>query len=190
MRSFYGRRKGHGLSSLQQTLLGKHLSSMKIGSFNSAQSYHLEIGFGTGEFLHHMPITYPDIHFIGCEPFINGVVSFLQKSTAQNVWLTTESIHDIIDTIPNKALDVVYILCPDPWPKKRHHKRRLIQKTFLEKLITKTKYKIYVVTDHPDYAATIMALGFQSIDKPDFLITTKYMEKQKAGVPRCFLYTR
>lgn len=189
MKSFYGRKKGHTLSATQQELLENRLLQMEIQKFDTSKTYHLEIGFGAGEFLHHMSATHPDIQFIGCEPFINGVVSFLQKSTASNVWITTESIHDVIDKIPDKALDVVYILFPDPWPKKRHHKRRLIQKNFLDKLITKTKKYIYAATDHPDYAESISALGFKRIDKPDFFVTTKYMAKEKAGIPQYFLYT-
>ncbi|USO02420.1 MAG: hypothetical protein H6850_00250 [Alphaproteobacteria bacterium] len=187
MKSFYGRRKGHSLSSFQEKLLKERLPKMEIGAFDTAKVYHLEIGFGAGEFLNHISVEHPDIQFIGCEPFINGVVSFLQKNVSTNVWLTTESIHDVIGNIPDKALDIAYILFPDPWPKARHHKRRLIQKPFLDKLIKKTKKYIYAATDHPEYAETISELGFVQIDKPDFLVTTKYMAKEKAGKPQYFV---
>jgi len=133
-----------------------------------------------------MSTTHPDFQFIGCEPFLNGVVSFLQKNNEPNVWITTQSIHDVIDTIPDKALEITYILFPDPWNKKRHYKRRLIQKPFLDKLITKTKKYIYAATDHPDYASAILSWGFKLIDKPDFLVDTKYMKKEKAGKPQYF----
>ena len=186
MKSFYGRRLSRALSARQKELLETRCSQMRIGSFEKNKKYHLEIGFGTGDFLTYMAETNPHIQFIGCEPFINGVVSFLQKSNAPNIWITTESIHDVIDDLPDFSLDVVYILFPDPWPKTRHHKRRMIQKDFLEKLKIKTKI-IYAATDHPGYAEHILALGFNEIDRPDFFVSTRYEIKRKAGDPRYFI---
>ena len=186
MKPFYGRRKIRALSLSQQQLLEEQLPAKKIAHFEIGKTYHLEIGFGMGDFLDHISKQKPDVQFIGCEPFINGVISFLQKNTEPNVWLTTQSIHEVIDTFPDHSLEVVYILFPDPWPKKRHHKRRLIQKEFVEKLLKKAQ-TIYVATDHPDYAMQIKSLGFTAIKRPEFFIATKYEAKRKAGEPQYFI---
>lgn len=186
MKPFYGRKKGHTLSPTRQILLEECLPKMKIGKFEPGKIYHLEIGFGGGEILHHLSMLHPEIQFIGCEPFINGVASFLGRGEHNNVWLTTDSIHDVLKDIPDGSLDVTYILFPDPWPKTRHHKRRLIQKDFLNQLREKTKI-IYAATDHPDYAKHILDLGFTKIERPDFFVNTKYETKRKAGVPQYFV---
>lgn len=188
MKPFYGRKKGHALSPLQQELLDTQLPKIAIGNFTPEKKYRLEIGFGAGEFLNHISLLHPEIQFIGCEPFINGVASFLQKNysnNANNVWLTTKSIHEVLDDIPDYSLETVYIFFPDPWPKARHHKRRLIQKSFLDKLLIKTSL-IYAATDHPGYAEQILGLGFLKIDRPDFFVSTKYETKRKAGEPQYF----
>jgi tRNA (guanine-N7-)-methyltransferase len=185
MNPFYGRRSVRALSDKQKNLLEMSLTTMKIGDFVSGKRYHLEIGFGTGDFLSHISLQNPDVQFIGCEPFINGVVSFLQKNTSSNVWLTIESIHDVIDTIPDGSLEAVYILFPDPWPKVRHQKRRIIQAPFLEKLRTKTKL-VHAATDHPDYADHMRSLGFKNVERPEFFVSTKYETKRKAGDPQYF----
>lgn len=97
----------------------------------------LEIGFGGGEHLAAQATAQPEVRFIGVEPFQNGVASCLrhiEESGVTNVRLHMGDARDVIARLPDGCLDLVYILFPDPWPKTRHHKRRLIQPGFLDEL--------------------------------------------------------
>ena len=89
----------------------------------------LEIGFGGGEHLIARAQAHPDIGFIGCEPFINGVAKLLGRIEALN--LANIRVHDddaraVIDRLTPASVGCVFLLYPDPWPKKRHHKRRFV----------------------------------------------------------------
>ncbi len=118
----------------------------------------LEIGFGGGEHLVAQAIAQPDQRFIGVEPFINGVASCLrhiEESGAQNIRLHQGDARDVIARLPDASLDLCYILFPDPWPKARHHKRRLIQPAFLGELARAMKpgAELRFATDWANYAA-------------------------------------
>ncbi|HUC03184.1 MAG: tRNA (guanosine(46)-N7)-methyltransferase TrmB [Methyloceanibacter sp.] len=89
----------------------------------------LEIGFGSGEHLVWQAEQHPEFGFIGCEPFINGVASLLGK--IETLGLNTIRIHDsdardVLAWLPPNSISRIFILFPDPWPKKRHQKRRLV----------------------------------------------------------------
>jgi tRNA (guanine-N7-)-methyltransferase len=118
----------------------------------------LEIGFGGGEHLVAQATAHPDQRFIGVEPFLNGVASCLrhiEESGAQNIRLHQGDARDVIARLPDSSLDLVYILFPDPWPKTRHHKRRLIQPDFLGDLarVMKPGAEVRFATDWANYAA-------------------------------------
>jgi tRNA (guanine-N7-)-methyltransferase len=118
----------------------------------------LEIGFGGGEHLVAQATAHPEQCFIGVEPFINGVASCLrhiEESGAQNIRLHQGDARDVIARLPDASLDRVYILFPDPWPKARHHKRRLIQPEFLGELarVMKPGAELRFATDWANYAA-------------------------------------
>lgn len=118
----------------------------------------LEIGFGGGEHLVAQAAAHPNARFIGVEPFLNGVASCLrhiEESGAQNVRLHHGDARDVIARLPDAALDLVYILFPDPWPKARHHKRRLVQPQFLHQLarVLKPGAEVRFATDWANYAA-------------------------------------
>ncbi|HEX8902786.1 MAG TPA: tRNA (guanosine(46)-N7)-methyltransferase TrmB [Vitreimonas sp.] len=118
----------------------------------------LEIGFGGGEHLVSQATAHPDRRFIGVEPFLNGVASCLrhiEESGAQNIRLHQGDARDVIARLPDASLDLVYILFPDPWPKTRHHKRRLIQPEFLGDLarVMKPGAELRFATDWANYAA-------------------------------------
>lgn len=117
----------------------------------------LEIGFGGGEHLAAQASAHPDARFIGVEPFLNGVASCLrhiEESGVQNVRLHHGDARDVIARLPDASLDLVYILFPDPWPKARHHKRRLIQREFLDELarVLKPSGEVRFATDWANYA--------------------------------------
>lgn len=124
--------------------------------------YALEIGFGDGEHLVNFARAHPATGVIGAERFINGLVACLEsvlEDTLTNVRIFPDDAGFLWQKLPKQSLHHVYILFPDPWPKKRHHKRRLIQPAFL-----KTCYeylapggKIWIASDIPDYIATSRA---------------------------------
>jgi tRNA (guanine-N7-)-methyltransferase len=117
----------------------------------------LEIGFGGGEHLVAQAASHPDQLFIGVEPFINGVASCLrhiEESGVTNVRLHMGDARDVVARLPAASLDLCFILFPDPWPKVRHHKRRLIQPEFLEALgrVLKPGAELRFATDWANYA--------------------------------------
>ncbi len=118
----------------------------------------IEIGFGGGEHLIAQASAHPEQRFIGAEPFLNGVASCLrhiEESGAQNVRLHHGDARDLIARLPDACVDRCYILFPDPWPKKRHWKRRLIQRDFLDDLarVLKPNAEVRFATDWKHYAA-------------------------------------
>ncbi|QGZ97090.1 tRNA (guanine-N(7)-)-methyltransferase [Terricaulis silvestris] len=118
----------------------------------------LEIGFGGGEHLVAQATAHPETRFIGVEPFINGVASCLrhiEDSGVQNVRLHQGDARDVIARLPDASVELCYILFPDPWPKVRHHKRRLIQPAFLDDLarVLKPGAEVRFATDWANYAS-------------------------------------
>ncbi len=137
----FGRRQGHRLSPRRQRQLEEHLPRLGLdpAALSAAppaslfpvpvDEIHLEIGFGGGEHLAHQAARHPGTGFIGCEPFINGVsslVDLIVTNRLSNVRLYDDDAADILDALPPASLDRIYLLFPDPWPKKRHNKRRFI----------------------------------------------------------------
>ncbi len=95
----------------------------------------LEVGFGAGEHLAAQAAAHPDIGFIGCEPFVNGVAALLARASddgSTNIRLFDDDARRLIDALPPASVGRVFILFPDPWPKKRHHRRRFISDESLD----------------------------------------------------------
>lgn len=118
----------------------------------------LEIGFGNGHALATLAARHPQDRFIGVEVFLGGVASLLlriQEEGLTNIRLSTQGIHGVLaESIPPASLDRVLIHFPDPWPKRCHHKRRLIQRAFLDLLATRMRPggRLGLATDWPHYA--------------------------------------
>ncbi|MCR6644950.1 MAG: tRNA (guanosine(46)-N7)-methyltransferase TrmB [Terricaulis sp.] len=160
IRSF-GRIKARALkprqAGLMDTLL-PHLSVPEEGAIEVSGPTVLEIGFGGGEHLAAQAAAHPETRFIGVEPFMNGVGSCLrhiEEGGLTNVRLHMGDARDVVSRLPDGCLDLVYILFPDPWPKARHHKRRLIQPDFLGELarVMKPGAELRFATDWANYAA-------------------------------------
>lgn len=135
--------------------------------FGGARALGLEIGFGGGEHLAAQAAAHPDWGFVGAEPFLNGVGSCLRHIEAagvDNVRLHCGDARDIVAACPDAAFDRAWILFPDPWPKTRHHKRRLIQADFIAALarVTKPGAEVRFATDWADYADWTLALFLES----------------------------
>jgi tRNA (guanine-N7-)-methyltransferase len=160
----YGRRRGRKLRPGQTELLETKLSALELKPpFDLAAAFGavparlwLEIGFGGGEHLAHQAAANPDVALIGAEPFVNGVVPALRHLETRglsNVRLYQGDARDLSGAIPDAALEKIFVLHPDPWPKARHHKRRLIQKPFLDEAarMLKPEGELRLATDDPDY---------------------------------------
>lgn len=162
----FARRRGKKLHPRQQHLIDTILPTLRVplnplvlhALFpNPTQTLRLEIGFGGGEHLAHHASLNPDMHYIGCEPYINGVAKCLvaiEDKQLSNIRIHNGDARDLITQLPDACLEHVFILFPDPWPKLRHHKRRLVQKAFLTMLAPKmqTGATLQLATDHVDYA--------------------------------------
>lgn len=125
----------------------------------------LEIGFGSGEHLARQAAMRPEHGFIGCEPFLNGVVGALghiDRDGLQNVRLHMGDALNILERLPDASLDRVYLLHPDPWPKARHAKRRFMNKGPIDLIADKLKHggTFRFGTDHPIYCRwAMMVMG-------------------------------
>lgn len=125
--------------------------------FPEARETWLEIGFGGGEHLAGQAARHPDVGFIGCEPFIDGVAKLLtaiEEDGLSNIRLHDSDAREVIAALPEAFLSRVFILFPDPWPKARHQKRRILQPEFLDALarVLKPGARVRFATDVRSYA--------------------------------------
>lgn len=140
-RRLWGRAHGRPLSPYQLGLIETKLPELDIlgaqagGKFIDEKCV-LEIGFGGAEHLLHCAQTNPDNIYLGAEPFLNGVAKALagiDRQGLENVYIHHGDVWAIMDQLPKASLSMIYILYPDPWPKPRHYKRRLIQHDLIDK---------------------------------------------------------
>lgn len=171
-RNFYGRFKGKTLRPTQIEYLENDLDALSPGPISGEENpdrtaldmsaifdgkpVWLEIGFGGGEHLVHQATQNPDVGIIGCEPFINGVAMLLGKirdADARNIRVYPGDARHLFDVVPEGSIDRAFLLYPDPWPKKRHHRRRFVTAEHLEPLarVLKKDAIFRVATDIPDY---------------------------------------
>ena len=120
----------------------------------------LEIGFGNGENILSLAKNNPDTLFVGSEVYLAGIgylIGEIQKLGLLNIRITTGDIRLLIEQIKEPLFDDVLIICPDPWPKARHHKRRLIKEDFLKLVhpIIKDQGELFISTDWENYAESI-----------------------------------
>ena len=200
--SFFGRRKGRKVSPTSSKLLKDfsykfylrkdQVYKLKI---NGCNKNILEIGFGNGENLVNMSLKKPNDFFIGCEAYRNGCVKLLKeivKNNINNIKIWPEDVHLIIKKFKRNFFDLILILQPDPWPKKKHRKRRLIQQKFLDDLnyILKHEGKLILSTDHNEMKSWILEQlhvrhdflwlrngYFYKNEQPKWIINTKYTNK-------------
>jgi tRNA (guanine-N7-)-methyltransferase len=210
VRSF-GRVRTRKLSIHKKDLFSNTLPKYKIEEAeipnltNNGQPIYLEIGFGFGDFLFENAKNHPDILFIGCEPHINGVVNLMSKLEIQplkNIRIFVGDSRIFLEHC-QPIFDKIYILNPDPWPKAKHYKRRLINVEFFELLNSKIKPNspIIIATDDNSYKKWIMAEYFRSglwqwlaksksdwQNFPQDWVQTKYQKKAElAGRGNVFL---
>jgi tRNA (guanine-N7-)-methyltransferase len=185
--SFFGRRKGHKLPHHQADLIATLLPrlALDIGSpapphlralFDTpANEVRLEIGFGGGEHLIAEAMAFPETGFIGCEPYVNGMAKILSQIEANsigNIRLFAGDAAELLAWAPPSNLSRIDLIHPDPWPKRRHWKRRFVQDATIAAMsrILKQNGEFRFVSDIDDYCAwTLMHMQ----RSPDFTWTAE-----------------
>ncbi|WP_231573621.1 tRNA (guanosine(46)-N7)-methyltransferase TrmB [Thermopetrobacter sp. TC1] len=168
---FFGRRKSRPLKPRQQRLMEELLPALRIAADDDAwmkapahlfapppEHMALEIGFGGGEHLARLAAQRPDWGFIGCEPFINGVAKLLSQiadAGLDNIRIWDDDARLLLPLLGSEQFDEIYLLYPDPWPKKKHRKRRFVGPETLEDIhrILKPGGRFFFASDIPDYVA-------------------------------------
>jgi tRNA (guanine-N7-)-methyltransferase len=219
-RAFFGRRKGHPLKPRQAALFDTLLPKLALDLSapppapaalfaQPVEAVRLEIGFGGGEHLINEAVQHPRVGFIGIEPFVNGMAKMLAAVASQrvsNIRLHHGDASEVIAWLPPASLARVDLIYPDPWPKRRHWKRRFVQDESVAAIarIVRPGGEFRFVTDIPDYAAWTLVRLLRS---PDFAWTaeraddwrlpwegfssTRYETKaQRAGRVPCYLIFR
>jgi len=169
-RAFYGRRKGHKLRPRQAELLATLLPRLALDLSTPAPAdlrtlfpvpvneMALEIGFGGGEAMIARAQAQPQTGFIGVEPFVNGMakaLSAIESTGLQNIRLHFDDAAGLIVWLPDASLARIDLIHPDPWPKRRHWKRRFVQDATVTQLarLLRRGGEFRFVTDIADYAA-------------------------------------
>lgn len=207
----FGRKRARGLSETQKNnlvnlyeIFGIEIPAEKISPQElfkeNYEKIFFEIGFGHGEHLIQNAILNPDIGFIGCEPFENGVASILkeiQEKNLKNVRIYRGDARILLEKLKNNSINRFYILFPDPWRKKKHHKRRILSEEFLKNLQETQPGELVIATDHYDYLQSILEnLRNLKIDhsedlenlskKPSWFLDTRYEQKAIAKGSKCY----
>jgi tRNA (guanine-N7-)-methyltransferase len=210
----FGRIKGRPLRPGRASLLDTLLPKLRLdlsrpldpkAIMPGAAAVWLELGFGAGEHLAAQAKAHPDTLMFGAEPFMNGVASalrHLQDETLGNVRLHPGDGRELMAALPDASVDRVFILFPDPWPKTRHHKRRLVTAETVADLarILKPGGRVRFATDWADYvgwtlerflASPAFAWTAQTADDwrrpPQDHITTRYERKRLGDCAPIFL---
>lgn len=141
----FGRTKGRPLTNRQSELVAKHLGRLRIGTqaigfdplslMPDAKSVWIEIGFGGAEHLIEQAKRNPQTLFIGAEPFMDGIakaITEIHENNIQNIRIIDADVRPFLENLKDACIERVFLLFPDPWPKARHHKRRIISAEFVE----------------------------------------------------------
>jgi len=218
--AFFGRRKGHALKPRQAALFDTLLPQLALdldhppppdlcALFKGADDVRLESGFGGGEHLVAEAERSPKTGFIGIEPFINGMAKAL--AAIHDRGLTNIRLHhgdatDVLAWLPSASLARFDLLYPDPWPKKRHWKRRFVQTESISQIarVVRPGGEFRFATDWPDYAAWTLrhlacAPDFEwtaeraddwRLPWPDFTSTRYEAKAKREGRVPCYLIFR
>jgi tRNA (guanine-N7-)-methyltransferase len=220
-RAFFGRRKGHPLRPHQASLYGTLLPALALNITKPAPAdlhtlfpvtvdhVRLEIGFGGGEHFLAQAQANPHIGFLGIEPFVNGMAKALTAIDARalhNIRLSTNDAVQVLEWLPPNSLARIDLLYPDPWPKRRHWKRRFVQDGSLKQFarILGPGGEFRFTTDIADYAVWTLSRILRSPDFtwtdecaadwrspwPDFFGTRYEAKAKREGRVPCYLTFR
>lgn len=212
----YGRRRGHRLRPGRRRLIETLLPQLRVEPSEDGarldlvrlfgrppRRLWLEVGFGAGEHLAAQAEAHQDVDFIGCEPFVNGVATLLSRIDAAgltNIRILDDDARPLLAALPEAAVDRVFILFPDPWPKTRHHKRRIIAPPTLEALarVMADGAELRFASDDMDYVRWTLdhicrhgAFAWTARRPADWrhrpadAVETRYEAKARAGGATC-----
>ncbi len=192
----FGRTRGRSKKKINLENYYETVDKYRFQNFNEKSEYILDIGTGYGETSIFLAKQFPDKVVISCEKYIDGNIFLLkniQKNHINNILLHNGNVYNIIEITNKKFFNLVWIFFPDPWPKNKHAKRRLVTSDFLIKLhkILKENSAIYIATDSTIYVRFILNSIYQCKDyfnwvnqseinlsiKDYFDIETKYYKK-------------
>jgi len=219
---WYGRRTGRKLRPGRQALLDQRLPELRIADAGGTapvdplaafgarpEKLWMEIGFGTGEHLAEQARRHPDIGFIGCEPFVNGVAALVTRVAEldlANVRIFDDDMRRLLPRLPDGCLERLYVLFADPWPKSRHHRRRITVDKNLAQFarLLGDDGRLIFASDQHDFAAWSLAnllarpefewTARRAADwrrQPDGWVETRYQLKARAkGLEAVYLELR
>lgn len=172
-RRIYGRRQSHRIRPARKRLLEERLpeiqlhvpddgSPIQLGEAQSqaCQRCWLEVGFGGGEHLAEQAAANPDVGLIGCEPYVNGVARLLSLiENVDNVRVVIDDARLLLKALPAGSLEKIFVLFPDPWPKVRHHKRRIVNPETVADMarLLKPGGELRLATDIMSYARPMLS---------------------------------
>lgn len=210
--SLHGRRLGRPLRPGRKALLTEVLPAMRVtplaepGALDPTilfperpRAVWLEIGFGAGEHLASQAAANPDVGIVGAEIFVNGVASLLARldpDCRDRVRLYQDDARDLLTALSDRSVDRAFVLFPDPWPKTRHHRRRIIQRDSVDALarVLRPGAELRIATDDAGYLGWILErlIGHPCFewlarrpadwrDRPDDWPATRYEAKARAA---------
>ncbi|MEY3824570.1 MAG: hypothetical protein RLZZ13_497 [Pseudomonadota bacterium] len=183
---FFGRSKSRALSKTKKFFYVNHKDDFLVDfeqiKLVKNKDFVLEIGFGLGENLLFQATKYPKNHFIGIDPFINGVANVIQKAkelNLNNISILDMPVQKVLDNFSENFFSKVFVLFPDPWMKNKQKKRRLLNYLFLEKILKKMKVKSSFIfaTDDQDYFNFVtkeISLLRKKIDTFEYSLSNKH----------------
>ena len=185
---YFGRIKSRKISKFKENNFKSFLKKNNINKLNLKKKLLLEIGIGMGENLIYLSKKNVEKNIIGVDPFKNGMVNvsdYCMNNNIKNIYLYPFVFQKFLNKFKKFRFNTIYILFPDPWPKKRHHKRRIVNDRFLRQIfkILKTNGKVFFSTDNYDYFKNVKTIlqKFRKIKikkvKKIITIKTKYFLK-------------
>ena len=189
-RSIYGRRHGHKLRPGRRALFERHLPALQISLDEGATALEprtlfgtdvsevwLEIGFGAGEHLAQQLRAHPTVGVIGCEPFVNGVANLIAQLADDEACLARlrilmDDARLLLPALADQSIARAIVLHPDPWPKTRHQKRRIIQPETIDQFarLLPDDGELRMATDDGSYLRWML---YRMLSRPDFAWTAR-----------------
>ena len=160
---YFGRVKSRKISKIKENSFKKYLKIKNINRLNPKKKLILEIGIGMGENLIYLSKKNIKKNIVGVDPFRNGMINvsdYCINNNIKNIYLYPYVFQKFINKFKKLRFNIIYILFPDPWPKKKHKKRRIVNEEFLKTIfmILKKKGKVFFSTDNLDYFINVKTI--------------------------------
>ena len=160
---YFGRVKSRKISKIKENSFKKYLKIKNINRLNPKKKLILEIGIGMGENLIYLSKKNIKKNIVGVDPFRNGMINvsdYCINNDIKNIYLYPYVFQKFINKFKKLRFNIIYILFPDPWPKKKHKKRRIVNEEFLKTIfmILKKKGKVFFSTDNLDYFINVKTI--------------------------------